>query len=1025
MKKILKLSKHYHHSSFTWVALGLVLQSFILITNAQNPSVRGTVKDLTGEAIIGANVAIKGTTIGTVTDIGGNFLISNTQSNSILVISYIGYQTKEVSLGGKSQIDIFLEEDAVTLGEVVAIGYGSVKKQDLTGAVATIAGSKIADRKTMKVSQALQGAVSGVRVARSGSAADASAIIRVRGITSINNTDPLVIIDGVPGTLDWVHPDDIESISVLKDAASASIYGSRAAAGVILITTKRAREGVLSIEYNYEYSIDKPTAIPKYANARTYMRILNERNWNDNGNSGDEYSVYSKNYMDNYSQMHVENPDKYPDTNWMDLLMKSTSSRQNHKLNILAGSQNVKTKISMEYEQSDALYRGRNYDRMMFRINNDIILGKYLKAAVDVNGIYSVTEKPGYNFGPASRISAPIYAGIWSDGRLAEGKTGENPYALLMERGSSLSKTGALGGKIALDFTPIEGLTISGVFSPQFYQQKIKDFYKSITYTSLDDPDYVVGNIHGATKTTLTESRPDYLSTTTQAFINYTKAFNEHHLNVMGGFENYYYFNESMSAARDHYALQAFPYLSLGNENYQTNSGSAYQNAYRSWFGRLMYNYKNKYYFQANARYDGSSRFAKDYRWGFFPSFSAGWTISEETFMKNIDWLSSLKLRTSYGTLGNERIGNYPYQSTIGFENTLLYLGGNVTSSQAAGVYKYAIYDISWETTESYNIGLDASFLNNQLRFSGDWYKKTTKDMLLALEIPDYTGLENPDQNTGKMNTKGWEFELGWMDNIGDFTYSLSFNLSDAKSVMGDLGGTEFLGNQVKFKGSEFNEWYGYLSDGIYQTKDEVANSAVLNSNVKPGDIKYIDVSGPDGVPDGKISPEYDRVLLGGSLPRYTYGGNMYMAYKELDLSLTFHGIGKQKVQMTAAMMEPFESEFREVPQIIVGNYWSHYNSEEENLRAKYPRISQTGKSNNQSFSDYWLFSGAYFRLSNICLGYTMPKKITKKVNLQNLRIYANISDPLSFHNYPKGWDPESSGYWITTSFLLGISVKF
>ncbi|MBC8603118.1 TonB-dependent receptor [Parabacteroides acidifaciens] len=1028
MRKILNLSRQHDYRALTCILLCLVFHSLCFLLHAQNVPITGVVKDAAGEAIVGANVVEKGTTNGTITDMEGKFSL-NVTLDATLVISYIGYIQQEVKVRERRIVNIILEEDTYSLEEVVAIGYGTVKKQDLTGSVASVDGSKLADRKSMRVSQALQGAVSGVRVSRSGSDPSSSATIRVRGITSINNTDPLVIVDGVPGTLDWVNPEDIESISVLKDAASASIYGSRAAAGVILVTTKRAKKGTFNINYNYEFSLDKPTTTVEYADAQTYMRMINERDWNDKNNQGNQYTTYSQESIDNYATMHLQNPDQYPDVDWMNIMMKKKSTKQSHKLNIIGGTEKLRTKITAEYDQSDALYKGKNYDRMMFRANNDIYFNDWIDASIDVNGIYSISESPArYTMTATRRLSAPIYAAEWSDGRIAEGKTGENPYALLVAGGSKQSKTLAVGGKMAVNIKPFEGLKITGVFAPQFYRDKQKTFAKSIPYTYWNDPNTTVGYIMGATKTTLTESRPDNMSTTTQLFVNYTKSFKEHNFNVMAGYENYYYYDESMSGSRDNYLLQSFPYLDIGNANYQYATGSAYQNAYRSWFGRIMYNWKSRYYLQANARYDGSSRFAKDFRWGFFPSFSAGWVISEESFMKDkLLWLSSLKLRGSWGQLGNERIGNYPYQSTIAFQNDiLLYQGNEVVAGQAAGVYKYAIRDISWETTESWDIGLDAYFLNNRLRFSGDYYKKQTKDMLLALEIPDYVGLENPDQNTGKMHTKGWDIELSWNDQIGDFSYSATFNLSDAKSIMGDLGGTEFLGDQVKKKGSEFNEWYGYLSDGIYQTQEEVDNSARMNSNVKPGDIKYVDVSGPDGVPDGKISPEYDRVLLGGSLPRFTYGGTINMAYKNVDLAIAFQGIGKQNVRETEEMVHPFEAQFRDVPQIIVGKYWSVLNTAEQNLKAEFPRISETGYSNNYTMSDYWLFNGGYFRLKNIVLGYTLPKDIVEKMKIQNLRVYANVSDLFSIDRYPKGYDPEAIGtYWVTTSFLFGISVQF
>jgi len=441
-----------------------------------------------------------------------------------------------------------------------------------------------------------------------------------------------------------------------------------------------------------------------------------------------------------------------------------------------------------------------------------------------------------------------------------------------------------------------------------------------------------------------------------------------------------------------------------------------------------MYNFQNKYFLQGNIRFDGSSRFYKDYRWGSFPSFSAGWVMSEESFMKSIPTISFLKLRGSWGTLGNERIGNYPYQAALNFEtNSLFYQGNTTVSAQSAAQWQYAIRDISWEKTESFDIGLDANFFDNKLRFTGDYYKKTTKDMLLQLQIPMYLGFDNPNQNTGKMNTNGWEFEIGWNDKIGDLDYSISANLSDFKSVMGDLGGTEFLGDQIKRKGSEFNEWYGYVSDGLYQTQADVDASPKLNANVKAGDVRYKDISGPTGVPDGKISPEYDRVLLGGSLPRYMYGANISLGYKNFDFSVVFQGIGDQNVRLNNTMVQPLLENYGNFPAILDGKYWSKYNTDAQNLGARYPRFTNTSAGNNYAMSDFWLFNGAYLRVKNVTLGYNVPKFITEKVKLQGIRLYASVSDLFSINNYPKGWDPEmsSTAYPITTSFIFGASVKF
>ena len=680
------------------------------ITQQKTKTVTVVVTDEMGE-IAGANIVVKGTSIMNISDMSGKAVLNNVPVNAELQISYIGYSTQTIALGGRDYIEVRLEEDAKALDEVVVIGYGTAKKGDLTSAVGVVTGNTIAQRKTMRVSQALQGAMPGLSVTRGGSEANSSATLRVRGTTSINSSDPLVLVDGVPGTLDWVHSEDIESITVLKDAASASIYGSKAAAGVILVTTKRGKEGKVSISYNFEHSIDKPTQVMKYVSAVPYMKIYNEQAWNTNGNTGSEFLAYTEQYINEYAANHAANPDLYPDVSYTDAMLKKSSFSQSHKLNITAGNKNVKSVISAQYDRNQRLYKADyDYDRVMVRANNDITFNKYLKASFDVNATYSVADGPAWTFGPSTKLGAPIYAYEWSNGQLAPGKSGENYYGLMMEGGFDKTTAFAVGGKIQLDIMPIDGLKISGVFSPQLYSAQSKRFEKKTPYYNEDDPEIVAGYVVSRHKTSLTEGRPNHHNTTAQVLANYMKQFGDHDLNVLAGFENYYYYGESLSASRDYYTLDSYPYLSTGNENYQYNNGSAYENATRSWFGRVMYNYKNRYYLQVNGRYDGSSRFAKENRWGFFPSVSAGWALTEESFMP-----------------------------------------------KSAGVYSFAIYDISWEKTRSYDIGLDAYFFNNRLNLAADVYRKDTEDMLLQLEIPKYVGLSNPYQNAGKMHTNGME----------------------------------------------------------------------------------------------------------------------------------------------------------------------------------------------------------------------------------------------------------------------------
>lgn len=1007
------------------------------LASQQKKIITGTVVDPNGEAVIGANVVVKGTTNGTITDMDGKFSLE-VPEGAMLLVSYIGYGDYETKVGNQSNLSITLKEDSQALDELVVVGYGTMKKKDLTGAVGAVKGDDLASRRTTQLSTALQGATSGVLVTRDNSAPGATASIKIRGVTTIGETSPLVIIDGVPGDINQVNPEDVENMSILKDAASASIYGSRAAAGVIVITTKRAKENDLSLNYNFEYGWEMPTKLPQYVGAQRFLEMVNETRYNDN-NSGGWYQTYSEDQVNNWLKYHETDPDAYPVEDWQDALLYSSAPRQTHSINIAGGSKVVKTKASFRYDQTDGLYINRDYERFMLRVNNDIQINKWMEAHLDVNFSRAKSEEPHRNpMELALRATPPIYAIRWTNGMWGDVKDGENPLAMITDGGTKTTWNNRIGGKAAIDITPIKGLKISGVIAPTYNFDKIKSFVKQVPYTYANDPNTVKGYMAAFSTTKLTEYRNDYYDVTTQFFANYNKTFGKHDLSVMVGYEDYYAFWENLNASRDQYELTGYPYLDIGPETYRDNSGNAEEYAYRSLFGRVTYNYDNRYLLQANFRRDGSSRFAPESRWANFPSFSAGWILSEEQFMKNLnwDWLSYLKLRGSWGTLGNERITDinnndkqnyYPYQSALNFNSALLYKGGVVTSVSTAAQQYYAVRNISWETTETWDIGLDANFLNSRLYFAFDYYKKNTRDMLIALEIPKFIGYDNPFVNTGKMQTKGYDLEIGWRDHIGDFSYSVSANLSDFVSKMGDLGGTEFLGDQVKMEGSEFNEWYGYVSDGLFQTQEEVDNSPKLNNNVTVGDIKYVDISGPDGVPDGKISSEYDRVLLGGSLPRYMYGMNLSASYKGFDISMMLQGVGKQNARINREMVEGLKDNWTGFPAILEGNYWSVNNTEEENLNAKYPRLTRTNVEANMAMSDFWLFNGRYLRMKSLTVGYTLPSALTKKISMETVRFYVSGNDLFCISNYPYGWDPEVSvtGYPITMSVLLGVSVNF
>lgn len=997
------------------------------VTLPVDRTVTGTVRDENNAGLPGVSVVLKGTQRGTTTNTEGRFELTVPDMGSpVLVFSYVGYLSQEITIGTQTTLNIPLIPDTKALEEVVVVGYGVQRKKDLTGAVSTINSEMFKERKETQVAQALQGAMSGVMVTRNGAnGAMGGATIRIRGVTTIGNSDPLVIVDGVPvSDVNQVNPNDIESLSVLKDAASASIYGSRAASGVILITTKRAKTDQASIQYSYENGFDTPTQLPDYMRSQRYMELVNELRWNDAGNGANKFPTFSQDLLTDYNQKHLTDPDRYPDTDWMDLTLNKIAPREAHSISVIGGSKFVKSNASVRYEKVGGFYENKNYNRIFVRSNNDFTINKLIGGTVDfnfkrTNALDPTASDPLYR----TRISSPIYPAIWADGRIADGKAGENVYAKVKYGGTDRNTYNQIGGRLALDIKPIEGLKLSGIIAPIFDFNNQKRFNRKVDIFAANDPNqYVVSLIGGGLTTRLDENRATNYSVTTQFLANYLKTIGNHDFTALAGYENYYFKGESMGASRDQFLFDTYPYLNQGPAAFRDNFGTAFETAYRSYFGRLTYSFKEKYLIQANVRRDGSSRFNANYRWGTFPSISAGWVVSEENFFKKQNVVSFLKLRASWGSLGNERIGNYPSVGIMNFSNALFYQNNIAIAQQTAAQVQYAIQDISWEKTASTDIGLDAYFFKNRLRLTTDVYYKETKDMLLALQIPIFVGFENPNQNTGVMTTKGIDLDLGWTDNVGKLNYSASLNLSQFQSVMGNLGGTEFIGDRIKKQGSQFDEWYGYRSEGIYQTQEDVNNSPKLNNNVKVGDMKYTDVSGPNGVPDGKISPEYDRVLLGSSQPQWMYGGNFKLDYNGFDLGVTFQGIGYQNTSLLSYTDYNAEN-WGVFPVYMDGSTWSANNTADQNLAAKYPRFTETNKGLNRALSDFWLFNGGYFRLKNITLGYTIPQNITRKIMSNNIRFYINATDVFSLNKYPKGWDPEGLG--IVSTVLGGFTIGF
>lgn len=995
-----------------------------LVQHQNNKRITGVVKDANGEPVIGANIVVKGTTNGTITDMDGNFVL-DVPADAVLHVSYIGYSDKEIPVGNQTVLTVSLAEDSRALDEVVVIGYGTARKIDLTGSTSSLGGDKLRVKSSPQLSTQMQGQMAGVQITRTSGDPSAGSSIRVRGVTTLSTNDPLVIVDGVPGSLMDIAPEDVKDIQVLKDAASAAIYGSRAAAGVILVTTNRAKDKEFHLSYNMEYGIDKATAVPKFANAVQWMQGYNELTYNDGASS--PYSSYSEDFLNSYMQNRLTDPDRYPDTDFMSLGLKNHTNHQRHSLSLTGGTDKLKTNFSLNYYDADALYRNKSYERINVRSNNDYQINSWIHANVDVNLMYAKSLAPhsleGSSMGDLMYRS-PIYNVYWSDGRYADGKDGDNPIALNQLGGQNKIENFKVGGKFQLDITPVKNLVLTAIAAPTYTFTKGKD-HKTRYDVYRITGETIPGT--GYANTSVEEQRNDTRSLTMQFYANYNFKIDRHSVGVMAGYEDYSYEWENEGASRLNYNLNNFPYLNLGPEDFQYNSGSAGHNAYRSVFGRVMYSWADRYMFQANVRSDGSSRFASGHRWGTFPSVSAGWVISEESWF-NKKTINYLKLRGSIGQLGNERIGSeFPYQARLSFGTGFIpnAATGGADVVQTAFQSDYAFRTLTWETTTTYGIGADIALLNNRLRGSLDWYYKKTSDMLMQVGFPSYFGYNAPQNNAADMNTKGWDLEISWSDQIDDFRYGVSFNLSDYRSRMGYMADRQNISSRkITEEGSYYNEWYGYKSMGVILNEDAMMENGqkipVLTNNDKAGNIRYVDIDG-----DGKITASNDRVRLGNSLPEMQYGGSLWAEWKNFDFNLSFQGIGHQ-LSYWNWPVSPFLFQAYSCPANLIESHWSPLASDAENAKAKYPKLT-TNDANIYAASDFWLFNGAYMRVKNITLGYTIPSDITKKFHVDRLRFYFSANDLPAFSKYPKGYDPEWNRFsdLLMSSYIFGLNVSF
>ena len=979
--------------------------------SAEEKRITGKVVDPAGEPIIGANVILEGSNTGTITDVNGNFTL-NVPENGTLKFTYIGYNDQFIPIKGKTQFNIKMSDKAEALDEVVVVGYGTQKKVNLTGSVSSVSTEQLTNRHVGQTSLALQGLIPGVAIVqRSGQPGADGGQLSIRGKTTLGNNDALVLVDGVEMDLNNVDPSLIESISVLKDAASAAIYGSRAANGVILITTKRANVDKFNVTYNGYVGWQKPIELPDKVGALDHMLLLNEANVNV-GRS----PVYSEEQIAEYQKGMITDRYRYPDTDWYGESLKKSGLMQNHFVTLSGGSKRIRSMASLGYMDQNGIMANSDFKRYTFRMNTDMDITSNFSARIDAlvtsSDVHSPTNLSDL-FNWIVRIPANEKA--WtSDGKYGEGWNGNNPVAIINDGGMLKTKKPSAMLNLALTYKPVEFLTLQATYSPHFYENHSSTFIKSVqTYKYDGTPSYVSPQM-----SSLTEVTDRNMRNTLMASASFDKTFGIHSVKAMVGYQQDDFRNKTHSGYRENYAFPDYPVLNGGGALNQKAYGTETEWALQSVFGRINYLLKDRYLFEANIRYDGSSRFVDGNKWGVFPSFSAGWRISEEEFWTPIrSVVDNFKIRASWGQLGNQNIGNnYPFASNVDLD---LYYAFDGEIASGAGITRLANRRVSWETTTASNVGLDFTMFN-KLNVTFDYYKKVTKDILLQLNVPLIIGMVAPQQNAGKVQNKGWELGLSYNDNIGDFNYRASFNLSDVKNKIIDLKGINETGLIVNREGEEMSSIYGYKAIGYIQPEDYDADGKYTGAkqfgNYGPGDIKYLDLNG-----DNEITSA-DKMILGSTLPRFIYGLSLAGSYKGFDLSLLFQGVGKANGYIEGHGIQPFFE--GGTVQEQHKNRWTS-----ENRNAAFPRLT-FNETNNFEYSSFWMKDAAYLRMKNIQLGYSLSKHLLKKTPLSLVRLYVSADNLFTISDFWKGFDVEApvgnGGYYPQLKTIcIGVDVKF
>lgn len=955
---------------------------------------------------------------GTTTNERGEYSLT-VPENATLSFSYVGYISQEIKVDGRNVINLVMIQTAMDLSDVVVVGYTSQDRRKLTSAVVTVTGEELNKRIATNPVSLLQGQLPGLQVVQgSGEPGNEGLSLRIRGLATFSGTgnEPLVIVDGLPGNMDVLNPNDIESISLLKDAASAAIYGSRGANGVIMVKTKKGKaNGGFALRYNYNLGISNPTSLPETIhNSAEYMELYNEANIN----SGRE-PIYTQEQIDLYR--NATDRVKYPNHNWLDDLFRPAYV-QNHYVSLGGGKDNTGYNLGIGYVDQPGTMIGFSYKKYTMDLGLTSKVHERVTIGTNLQMRYGYRLNPPQGAGDmflSTLAQSPLYPPQAPDGRwikkaYSNEAGNKNTVAIVGEDVRTRTNSYYVQGNVSLDVDILRGLTWESRAGLNYGASKYNDF-RPVVQTYYYNDMSSAGQLDVGTPG-LTVGRNDNTYTVYYSQLNFKRTFGEHSLAVLAGFQQEHSISSDISAWRAQYTTNLLRELNAGPTSGQTNNGSSSQWAIRSWYSTMSYDFQDKYLLGLNIRNDGTSRLPKDTRWGLFYSLSGAWRISKEAFLQDAGWLDDLKIRASWGELGNQNIGTYPYQPLLTQRDYVF--GGSIAPGYAAG----ALIDptLIWETTRIFDIGIDLTAFSNKLTFTADWYNKYTFDILREFQVPLWLGLEPPTVNDGAVRNKGIELTGQYRNSIGnDFSYTIGANLQTYRNTVEKFGKQEIDYNSIMNEGYPMNEYYLYIWDGIFQDQAEIDKSPAQPVTPTPGDLKLKDVNG-----DGVVNTN-DRTYVKGKYPSFQYAANLGAAWKNFDLSAQLYGSQGQKIFVNGWGMEPFRQ--GSVPTVDWRNRWTptnHTNTMPKIYTADgYPPVQNY-------VSTYYLKDASFLRLKNIQIGYRLPGSVIRKIGASNLRVYVAADNVVTFSKYP-GLDPErvGDGLYVTypqvRTFTFGASIQF